>query len=77
MKTNSKAKQKYIVSRCLNLRLWFQPKHERWTMTGSKFGIHSLFAPHVYNARVAFYWEGYIKNNDIDPMKMTFNDFTN
>ena len=75
MRTNPKAKAKYIVSRCLGLRLRFQPKYKRWIMTGGKFGIHSLFAPNVYNARVASHWEGYIKNNGIDPMGMTFNDF--
>ena len=75
MKTNPKQTRKYIVSRCEKLRLWFQPKYKRWTMTGGRYGSHDLFAPHVYNARVAAHWEGYMKNNGMDPVKSEFNDY--
>jgi hypothetical protein len=75
MKTNPKAKRKYIVSKCENLRLWFQPKYKQWIMTGGKFGIHYLFEPNVYNSRVATHWMGYIKNNGLSSYNMTFNDY--
>ena len=56
-------KSRHIRAKAGKLRLWFNPKNNKWDMTGGKWGKHCIYSNPVYNERVAGHWRGYIENN--------------